>query len=441
MKESISYINLERIFRKAFCFFERQIRQIKRGGKVVLFRKVRALLLKVIDGILMIVAAPMVMAIRILRPFVVIRLAKLDSGRIGNLYPADWYLSKLHSDLQCKRRIDFFYFTSSNNLICNKQWIKMWKRILPHFPFGRIAHVVDKLNKQIPGYGFHTIPLLLLSDWWHSKDDSITQILKYEKANISFTPEEKNIGEKVLRYLGIPEGNGFICFHSRDSAYLDTLFPERNWRYHDYRDSDIQNYVPAMEELTLRGHYAIRMGAIVKEKMQTDNSAIIDYATNDKRNDFMDIYLGAKCRFFICSDTGLAIISEMFRRPIVYVNWVPLRRISTWCQNGLVIPKKFYFPKGKRFLTFKEIINSELGYASNGDIFKKMDVELIENMPEEIKAVAIEMDERLKGKWETTEEDGELQQRFWVLFGPDKLKSRELRIGAEFLRQNKELLA
>ena len=53
---------------------------------------------------------------------------------------------------------------------------------------------------------------------------------------------------------------------------------------------------------------------------------------------------------------------------------------------------------------------------------------------------AIEMDERLNGTWETTGEDKELQQRFWALFGSDKLKSPDLRIGTEYLRQNQYLL-
>ena len=74
------------------------------------------------------------------------------------------------------------------------------------------------------------------------------------------------------------------------------------------------------------------------------------------------------------------------------------------------------------------------------EIFAKLNLELIENTPEEIKAVTIEMDDRLNANWQTTEEDEELQQRFWALFGPDKLKSPGLRIGAEYLRENKDLL-
>ncbi|GEM_PF-4523831 len=37
-------------------------------------------------------------------------------------------------------------------------------------------------------------------------------------------------------------------------------------------------------------------------------------------------------------------------------------------------------------------------------------------------------------------EDEKLQQDFWAFFGPCQLKSLDMRIGAEFLRQNKELL-
>ena len=91
-------------------------------------------------------------------------------------------------------------------------------------------------------------------------------------------------------------------------------------------------------------------------------------------------------------------------------------------------------------MTFSERMNLVFGGLDTSEIFAKLNLELIENTPEEIKAVTIEMDERLNGTWKTTEEDEELQQRFWALFGPDKLKSPGLRIGAEYLRENKDFL-
>ena len=105
----------------------------------------------------------------------------------------------------------------------------------------------------------------------------------------------------------------------------------------------------------------------------------------------------------------------------------------------LFIFKKFYLKDENRNLSFSEIMNLEFGGFDTNEIFSKLNLELIENTPDEIRAVTIEMDERLNNTWVTTKEDEELQKRFWALFGPDKLKSPNLRIGAEYLRENKEL--
>ena len=91
-------------------------------------------------------------------------------------------------------------------------------------------------------------------------------------------------------------------------------------------------------------------------------------------------------------------------------------------------------------MSFSEILNLEFGNRDTNEIFSNLNLELIENTPEEIQAVTIEMDERLSGIWQTTPEDEELQERFWALFSPDKLKSPDLRIGSQYLRDNRELL-
>ena len=91
-------------------------------------------------------------------------------------------------------------------------------------------------------------------------------------------------------------------------------------------------------------------------------------------------------------------------------------------------------------MTFYEIMNLKFGGKDTNEIFEKLNLELIENTHEEISAVTIEMDERLNGTWQISEEDEKLQESFWALFGPDKLKSPDLLVGAEYLRQNKHLL-
>ena len=67
--------------------------------------------------------------------------------------------------------------------------------------------------------------------------------------------------------------------------------------------------------------------------------------------------------------------------------------------------------------------------------------ELLRDKRKEILALAVEMEERLKGTWQTTPEDEELQRRFWSLFNHSPLHGTLMsHIGAEFLRNNRELL-
>ena len=238
----------------------------------------------------------------------------------------------------------------------------------------------------------------------------------------------------------MPAESEFICFHARCSSYLDSVFPRRNWSYHNYRDSNIHNYLQAAEKLAERGYYLIRMGASVSEKINLDNPKIIDYASNGMRSEFEDIYLTANCKFYIGSPSGISIAPELFKRPIVHVNWLHLPNIYTWLNNSLIIFKKLYLRDENRLLTFSELIHSDVGIFDNSQEYIDRGVEVIENTSNEILDVVIEMDERLNGKWESTDEDEELQKSFWNLFGTYKIKSPDLRIGAEFLKQNKNLL-
>ncbi len=388
---------------------------------------------------------PVVVLIGVLRPVVTIRLGRLDGSRIGAMYFADWYLSEQAAGWHKGRYFDVFYLSTIDNVVPNRQWLKMWRRVLRIAPWGNFVAVVDKIQARVFKDGRHKIPLEHVMPKAHEdlhqyNNKKIRCILSYDQPHIYFTQEEECEGRAALREMGIPEGKKFVCFHARDSAYLDAIYPQMSWNYHDYRDSSIQNYLSAVCKLTERGYFAIRMGAVVKEKISPPHPAVIDYATNGRRTDFLDIYLGAKCRFFICSDVGISIIPEMFRVPMVYTNWVPLWRIFPWVFNGLVIFKKLYLTTEKRILSFKEIIHSDIGNCADGDVLKKRGIEVIENTPQEIEDVVLEMEDRLKGVWQTTPEDEDLQQRFWALFGPEKVKSPDLRIGTKFLRQHSDLL-
>jgi len=397
-------------------------------------------------------AIPVVITIRIIQPLRQVRFMVVDFGRIGGVYKLDWYLSERKVEGK-NNNVDLIYISKSTSHL-NSQWLKMWDRVSKLSKHTFFWNTVIRINNLFLGYEKYLIPSHgvyltnkdnFLSDSEFSQKKSevnskLKKVLDNHQSNIFFTKEEYSIGSDSLRRIGVPKNTKYICFHSRDSAFLDKVESDNDWNYHNYRDSDITNYLSAAESMTDRGYYAIRMGAVVKHKISTHNSRIIDYANTIYRTDFNDVYIGSNCHFFLCSDGGVSVLPEMFRLPVVYVNWTILKQISTWTLNSLFIFKKFYLVKEKRFMVFSEILDLEFGGIETNEIFSKLNIELIENSPEEIRQVSIEMDERLNGTWETKEEDKELQERFWLLFGPNKIKSPNLRIGADFLRKNKDLI-
>ncbi len=381
-------------------------------------------ILIVLQSLVALIFIPLV---RILRPLVLIRFGPLYSGRIGHFAAnTELYLCERDMDMYPRRTLDIFYHTLP---ICNYQLKKMWDRILW---VSRFAHSIDRVNRRLPGSERHVIPM--------PSDRDLYGFLARTKAHISFTSDEERLGIESLREMGVPADTPFVCFHTRDSSYLNMVQPDRNWRYHDFRDSSIQNYVTAAEELASRGFYMIRTGAVVKEALTHKNPKIIDYATKG-RSDFMDIFLGAKCHFYVVSPCGICAIPMIFRRPLVWVNFIPLEYAPTWAKRDLFIPKKLWLRKEQRFMTFREIFESEIGEGLKNERYEEFGIDVIENTAEEIMDLTIEMDERLKGSWQTAEEDEGLQCRFWALFPKSKIHVEILsRIGAKFLRQNRELL-
>ncbi len=375
---------------------------------------------------------PFIILVRLLRPWLILRFGPFIGDRIGHFAGnIEIYLCERDAGLNVphKRFLDILYFNTS---VCNNQLRKMWERIIHISPID--LSVFDRLNRRFSGGKIHSILMPNL-------DRDIYGFLAKTQPHLFFTHDEEQRGKAGLSALNIPENALFICFHARDSAYMKTISPDVDFNYHNYRDSNINNYLLAAEELTQRGKFAIRMGAVVAEEIKCKNPKIIDYASNGARTDFMDVYLGSKCRFFISSGTGIDAIPMVFRRPSAFVNFVPLEYGRFWQPEHLFIPKKHWLCNERRFMTFHEILDSGAGRFLDGKLFKQRGIELIENTSEEIRDLVVEMDMRLDKTWQSNQEDEELQRRFWLLFSQSDINGVfNARIGAAFLRQHKNLL-
>ena len=385
---------------------------------------------KVVAGCSLLLAIPLVLLARVVRPLVLIRFGLLPSQRIGPFAAnVEVYLCERDAGLCGRRAIDLFYCAQP---ICNRQLQKMWSRVMPVM---RFARALERTNRWFPGAIRHQIPMR------KDGDRDLHGLVANTRPHLTFTPEELAQGWASLRALGIDPGVPLVCFQARDAAYLEAIYPERSWSYHDYRNVDIRNMIPAVEALTRRGYVAVRMGAIVKDPLPVTHPRIIDYSLKG-RSEFLDLFLSAHCRFFLGDPSGIMALPMVFRRPWVMVNEIPLAYLHSWGPHDLTIPKKLWLRKERRFMTFREILESGVGRLfQRTEQYERAGIDVIDNTPEEIAAVAVEMDERLTGAWRTTDEDDVLQHRFWGL-----LKSNALhgvirsRIGSEFLRQHHDWL-
>jgi putative glycosyltransferase (TIGR04372 family) len=423
-------------------FIDSQLRQTQYGGQPVFARKMKRGLQILLKMPLYILSVPAVLVIRLIRPWLLVRWRSMISARIGHfagnteMYLCEW---DARINMPKQRHVDLCYM--SYGRICNQQLAIMWKRVLRIWP-SWILGPISRVNRMIPEGAVHEIGSNTQSD------RDVHNLLDRFPPHLEFTPEEEARGEAGIRAMGIPQGAHFACLIVRDSDYLGHYFPNGDWVYHNYRDCDIQNFIMAAEELADRGYFVIRMGAKVREAMQTLHPRVIDYATNGMRNDFMDIYLGAKCDFCISTSLGFDAVPTLFRRPIVYVNFAPLAFLVTYRKEVVLITKK-HISEERRSLTLREILSHDGGFCRNASDYEYKGVKLVENTPEEIRDVVIEMAERLNGTWQPHEDDEALQRRFWEIFPMDAVditQGRPLhgeiraRYGASFLRNNREWL-
>ena len=242
---------------------------------------------------------------------------------------------------------------------------------------------------------------------------------------LEFLSEEHAKGKKILEELGIYDKE-YVCMHNRTSDYLAEALPFFNYRYHDYRDCSIENYMMAAEWLTNQGIYVVRMGQITSDSMVTDNPMIIDY-TNDRRTDFGDIYLPAHCKFFLGNTAGIWLIATIFGRNNASANFVPFD-MTPLLRGDLFIYKNIN-------LSFNEQLELDI-YS-----FENNDIPVTENSPEQILSLAMEMTFRLAKVYDEKPYVSELRSKFRSLWTPKmRCFGTVAEIGDQFIVEKQSLL-
>lgn len=373
-------------------------------------------------------AGPFVLAALWLREsFRPVRIGYLISERIGHL--------AMNTDLFLRRRQLGEVHPMARHVFladapANRQLLDMFKRHLTILEEGWPAKLLKACLPLLrPTRFFVELP-------FRSRE---YREMSSTKATLAFTEEEEARGREGLARMGIGPDDWFVCFHARDSSYLRKERPGEDWDYHSYRDCDTRNFLPAARYVAERGGFALRMGSVVDGPLPGSGPRIIDYASNF-RDEFMDVYLLAKCKFMLGSDTGLPQVSTIFDVPVVNTN-VPMVDWASFREGELFIQKKVFDEELGRVLTYAEIIERDYGRYYDSKWLKSRRLKLIENTGEEILDAAREMDERIDGRWVPPHGAEAMQKRYRLLFSPShRCFGFRSRIGTAFLLKNKRPL-
>jgi putative glycosyltransferase (TIGR04372 family) len=249
---------------------------------------------------------------------------------------------------------------------------------------------------------------------------------------------------RLAQKLGLPQGARWVCLAARDSSYLAKERPSVDWSYHNYRDSQIANYVLAAETLANLGYYVIRMGREVHGELPSSNEKIIDYAVSENRCDLLDVYLGFGCTFFLSPGSGVDDFAGAARKPRCFVNFMPFGSIRTEEPKSILITKSQIDAVTNKVLTQSELIERGAHNFFASQQYEESQICLQENSPEEIRDVALEMQSLVGGKYEQSPADKMAQQRFWQIYPLEGLRApgvpvRTL-IGKQFLQDNPQWL-
>ena len=202
--------------------------------------------------------------------------------------------------------------------------------------------------------------------------------------------EHQTRGEKFLVEIGVPAGAWFVCVHDRDFGYST-----EDDSVHSYRNTKVENLLPAIREIVARGGWCIRMGE-ASTKPLPEMVGVIDYAHHASRSAELDIFLCASCRFFLGNTSGLFLVSSVFGIPSALTNQTPFA--ATGFRPGdLSIPKLIKRRGKSEFMTSVEILSSPISNFRMARFYSDTQLELIENSGDEILDLVLDMFDVLQG--------------------------------------------
>ncbi len=327
--------------------------------------------------------------------------------RVSHTALLDYYIKMMFLGWVPRKKI---FLLAPKQKVANLAYLNCWRNHMEVISDEESIKAWTPLTK-ILGDTFDSAVVLQdgSSEWW--SDTAARAQLEWQKQRreplLQISDEMSQGGRSVLKAMGLPDDAWFACLHVREAGFhLEGDMPAM-----DFRNADIASFQSAIDAIVARGGWVIRVGDPTMKKLPPQRH-VIDYAHSEEKSDWMDVFLCASCRFFIGSTSGIYFVAASFGVPCVLVNWISICQ-RPWSVSDLYIPKLIWSNQGSRLLTFEEQFEATLRWTLlDGRRLLAKNLSCIDNTPDEIMAVVIEMLERLDGIPSASRTDLQNLQRF-----------------------------
>jgi putative glycosyltransferase (TIGR04372 family) len=184
---------------------------------------------------------------------------------------------------------------------------------------------------------------------------------------------------------GLPADAWFVVLHVREPGY------HAAWhrRHPGTRNADIRTYDKVIDFVLSQGGWVVRGGDPTMTRI-APRERVIDYATSPRRSPEIDILLCAECHYFIGTNSGYSVVPPTFGTRCALTNWSPVG-IPNWYLDDVYIPKLVRRRRDNRLLTFTELFSSFAGWSQFQRDFRKTDLIIEDNDPEDLLATVQEL--------------------------------------------------
>lgn len=261
---------------------------------------------------------------------------------------------------------------------------------------------------------------LLQDDFWSLRlgpDD--TRMFSHAGAEVQAQWDQRGLGSlldlpsdveergwKQLGALGLPRGQWFVCLHVREAGF------HKAWheKHPGTRNADVMTYLKAVQRIIDCGGWVVRVGDPTMAKL-LPQKGLIDYAHADIKSEELDVFLCAKARFFIGTNSGLGLVPPIFGVPCAMTNWTPIA-LPQWYGRDRFIPKTIYSVKLGRPLSLTELLSSPAAWQQFQSYYDAEGLEVRDNTEDEIDELVAELLEETSGQECLTPDDQRLVQGY-----------------------------